>query len=68
MGKIGEKYSFKKKLDSQHEKKISTEPSVNEVMEAVIAGENDPSTHNPTGNATYEDDLMELLGQFSSLT
>ena len=53
-----------KKSDSQHEKTISIEPSVNEVM----AGENDPSTQEQIGNVTDEDGLMELFDQFSGLT
>ena len=34
LGKIGEQYSFKKELESQHENTTSSESSVNEVMEA----------------------------------
>ena len=52
LGKIGEKYSFKKKSHSQHDNSISTEPSVNEVMETIMAGKNDPATQDPVGNVT----------------
>ena len=65
LGKIGEWYSFKKS-DSQCKKTISTETSVNEIMETKKAGENDPSTQDPTANVTYEDGYIELFNQFSS--
>ena len=60
-------YSFKKKLDSQHQNSNSTEPYVNEVMETIMAGKNDPGTQDPIGNV-HEDNIMELFDQFSSLT
>ena len=68
LGKIGQRYSFKKKLDNQHDKTISRKPSVNEVMETIMAGENDPSTQDPIGHVADEDGLMEPFDQFSSLT
>ena len=37
------------------------EPSVNEVMETVMAVENNPSTQDPIGNVADEDDLMNCL-------
>ena len=66
-GKIGEGYSFEKKPESQHGNTTSSESSVNEVMEAVMAGENDPSTQDPVCNVTQEDDVMELFDQCSIL-
>ena len=59
--KIGERYNFKKKLDSQHENPISTEPSVYEVPETIMAGENDPSIQEEIGSTTEEYDLMNCL-------
>ena len=67
LGNIGGRYSFKKKSESQHEKKTSSESSVNEVIETVMAGENDPSTQGPVSNVTDEDGLMELFEQFPRL-
>ena len=64
---IRERYSFKMKLDSKHDKTISTEPSVNEVMETIMAGETDPSTQDPIDHVTDENSLMKLFDQFSSL-
>ena len=66
-GKIGERYSFKEKLDSQHENPILAELSVNEVMETIMAGKNDPSTWDPTGNVTDKDNLRDCSRLFSSL-
>ena len=66
-GKFGERYSFKKKLESQHESTTSSDISVNDVMEAVIAHEVDALTKDPVCNATDEDGLMELFDQFSRL-
>ena len=65
LGKLAEKYRFKKKSDSQHENTILMEPSVNEVMQTIMAGENDLATQDPIGNVTDEDALMELFDQFS---
>ena len=67
LDKIGERYSFNKKPDSQVEKKMSPGPSVNEVMETIMKDENEPSTQDQFGNATDEDGLMELFDQISSL-
>ena len=64
-GKIGERFSFKKKPESQDDNTTSSESFVNEVMEAVMAGENGPPTQDPVHNVTDEDTLMELFGQFS---
>ena len=66
-GRVGERYSFKKKLDSQHRKTTSSESSVNEVMETIISGENDPSTQDSVGNVTDEDGLIKLLDLYSGL-
>ena len=66
-GKIGETHSFKKKLESKHEKTTSSESSLNEVMESIIVGENDPSTQDMASNVTDEDGLIELFDQFSGL-
>ena len=66
LGKTAERYSFKKKSDGQHDETISTEPSVNEVMETIMAGQNDPYTQDPTGHVTDEDCFMNYLT--SSLT
>ena len=46
---------------------ISSEPSVNKVMETIITGKNDSSTQVSIGNVTDEDGLMELFDQFSGL-
>ena len=62
LGKIGEKYSFRKKSESQHEKSTSSESSVNEVM---MAGENNLSTWDPASIVTDGDGLMELFNQLS---
>ena len=51
VGKIEEKYSFKKKPESKHESTTSSEASVNEVMEAVMACEDDPLTKGSAHNA-----------------
>ena len=64
-GKIGERYSFRKKLESQHESTTSSEASVNEVMEALMAHEDDPVTKDSVHNATDEDALIKLFDQFS---
>ena len=45
LSKIGERYSFIRKLESQVEKKISTESSVNKVMETIMADENELSIY-----------------------
>ena len=47
LGKIGDRYSFKKKLESQHENTTLSDSSVNEVMKAVMTCEDDPSTQDP---------------------
>ena len=65
-GKIGEKNSFKKKPDGKIEKKILTEPSVNKILETIMADENESSTQDQINNVTDEDNLMELLNQFFS--
>ena len=54
--------------DSQVERKMSTESSVNKVMETIMANVNEPSTQDAISNETYEDRLMELFNQFSGLT
>ena len=55
LGKIGERYSFKKKPESQHERTTSSEASLNEVTVAVMAHEDDPSTKDLVHNVTDED-------------
>ena len=50
LDKIGEMYIFKKKPDNQEEKEISTDSSVNEVMERIIADENVRMNHLPRSN------------------
>ena len=60
--KIGERYGFKKKSECKIERKILTEPSVNKVMETIMAGENDPSTQYPISHVTDEDGAIELFG------
>ena len=67
LGKLGERYSFRKKLESQHENTASSASAVNEVMEAVMACEDDPSVQDPVCNITDEDGSMELFDQFSGL-
>ena len=67
LGKIGERYRFKKNPESHHENTTSSESSVNKVMEAMMAGDNDPSTQDPVWNVTDEDGLLELFDQFSGL-
>ena len=64
MGKKEERYISMKKPNSQIEKKILTEPSVNEVMETIMADKNKPSTQDPIGNPTDE----YGFNQFSGLT
>ena len=66
LGKIGERYSFKKP-ESQHDNTSSSESSMNEVMEAAMAHEDDASTKDPVHNVTDEEGLMELFDQFSRL-
>ena len=66
LGTIGERYSFKKP-GSQHENTTSSESSVHEVIEAVMACKDDPSTQDPVCNVTDADSLMELFDQFSGL-
>ena len=68
LGKLGQKYSFKKESDSHHENPISTESSVNKVMETLIASTNDPATQSPPDNVVNEDSLIELFDQFPGLT
>ena len=36
LGRVGEKYSLQKKPETQHDSVLSTEESVNEVMQAVM--------------------------------
>ena len=61
LGKIGERYSFKRKSDSQHGNQISIEPSINKVMETLMLDKNNPSTQDPICNVTDEDGLMKLF-------
>ena len=65
LGKLGEKYSFKKKLESQHDSTPLVEESVNEIVQAVMALENDPLTQDLAYSAAGEDGLMELFDQFT---
>ena len=65
--KIREKNSFKKKPESQHESRTSSEASVNEVLEAVMSYKDDPSTKDQVCYATDEDGLMEPFDPFSRL-
>ena len=44
---------------------MSSESSVHEVMETIMADKNEPSNVDPTSNATDEDSLVELFDQFS---
>ena len=67
LGKIGDRYSFKKKPESQHENTTSSESSANKGMEVMMAGKNESSTQNQNDNITDEDGLMELFGQSSCL-
>ena len=67
LGKIGQSYSFKKKLERWHGNKPLSESSLNKVMEAIMAGENDPSIQDPVHNTTEEDGVMELFHQFYEL-
>ena len=66
-GRIGDRYSFQKKPESQHDNRASSGSSVNDVMEAKMAGENDPSTQDSVCNVTNEDGLMELFDWFTGL-
>ena len=68
LGQMGEKYSFKKKSNSQHEIPKLPEPTLNEVMESITTNEDYSTTQEPRSNATNEDNLMKLFNQFSSLT
>ena len=54
LGKIGEKYSFKKKSNN-HGSPKSPESTVNEVMESITTNENYPASQEPMSNATDED-------------
>ena len=65
LGKLGDRYSFKKKSDIQQENPIS---AINNVVETIMADENGPFAQDPIGNATDEDSLMELFDQFASMT
>ena len=67
LGKLGDRYSFKKKQETQHDGTPSSVASVNDIMEAVMVWENNPSTQDSVQNATDEDGLMELFDQFSGL-
>ena len=42
LGKLGEKYSLQKKLETQHDSAPSIEESVNDVMEAMMKGGSGP--------------------------
>ena len=46
LSKLGEQYSFQKKPETQHDSASSSEESVNEVVQAVMAWKNDPLTQN----------------------
>ena len=65
LGKLGEKYNLQKKPETQHDSTPLTEESVNEVVQAVMTWENDPSTKDSSHSVVGEDDLMELFGQFA---
>ena len=67
LAKIGERYSFMQKPESQQESTTSAETSVNEVMEAVVVDEDNPLTQDLVCSITDEDGLMELFDQFSGL-
>ena len=45
-------------FNSQHENPISIEPSVNKVMETIMADKNDSSNQAPLGNLTDEDNII----------
>ena len=66
IGKIGEKYSFKKKSNHQENPKL-LETTVNKVMESIITNENHSASEEPISDATDEDDLMKLFNQLSVL-
>ena len=63
LGKRGEKDSFMKKSESQHENTTSSESSVNKAMETMMTGENDPSIQDPVNNVTNADGLIKLFDQ-----
>ena len=66
IGKIGGKYSFKKKSNNQ-EIKIPQETTVNEVMESIMTNGHYPASEEPISDVTDEDDLMKLFDQLSGL-
>ena len=66
--KKGEKYSFKKKSNNQHEIPKSPEATVNKVMGNITPNDNYPTSQEPINNSTDEDDIMKLFDQFSGLT
>ena len=67
LGKTGKRYSFMKKPEGKYKNTTSLELSLNEVMEAVMTGENDFSSQDVVCIVTDEHDLMELFDQFSGL-
>ena len=65
LGKLGERDSLQKKLETQHDSAPSSEESANEVMQSVMTLENDPLTQDLSHSVAGEPDLMELFDQFS---
>ena len=63
--KLGEKYSFKKKLESQCDITPSSKEYVNEVIQALMAWENDPLIQDLAQSVAGEDGLMEPFDQCS---
>ena len=57
LGKLGEMYSLEKKPETQHDSAPSLEEFVNEVVQAVITKENDPSTLDSSYRVAVEDNL-----------
>ena len=66
IGKIGEEYSFKKKLNNQGNPN-SPEPTINENMETITTNEIYPSSEEPISNVMDGDGLMKLFDQFHCL-
>ena len=67
LDKIGERYSFKKKLETQHDSATSSKESVNEVREVVMTHKNNPTTQDSVYNAVDKDGLIKLFDQFPRL-
>ena len=65
LGKRGERYSFKKKSESKQESTTSSEASVDEVMEAVMACEDEYLTQEPVHSTTDEDGWIKLFYKVS---